>query len=213
MPAEVKICGLRRAAEIEACISSGAAYVGLNFYAPSPRSVDLALGRALSGVAEGRIARVALTVDAEDGLLDAIVATVGVDMLQLHGRESPGRVAEVRTRFGLPVMKAIGVAGPEDVEKAAAYRTVADRLLLDAKAPEGAALPGGNGLAFDHRLVAGRDWGPSWMLAGGLTSATVAEAARLTGAPVADVSSGVESAPGVKDPALIAAFCAAARAA
>ena len=210
MPARVKICGLRRVSEVAACIEAGAGWIGLNFYAPSPRSVDLALGHELSRAAEGRIGRVALTVDADDATLAAIVSEVGVDMLQLHGRETPERVAEVRRIFGLPVMKAVGVAGPEDLGALDAHAEVADWLLVDAKPPRGAALPGGNGLAFDHRLVAGRDWTRPWMLAGGLTPDTVAEALRLTGAPVADVSSGVEAAPGVKDGALVAAFCAAA---
>ena len=156
------------------------------------------------------VAKVALTVDADDAALDALLAEVPVDMLQLHGHESPARVAEVRARFGLPVMKAVGVAGEEDLPALEDYGRVADQLLIDAKPAPGAALPGGNGLAFDWRLIAGRRWPVPWMLAGGLTPGNVAEAIRLTGARQVDVSSGVESAPGVKDPARIAAFLAAA---
>jgi len=131
-------------------------------------------------------------------------------MLQLHGHESPARVAEIRARFGLPVMKAVGIADEADLAAIAGYAQVADQILIDAKPPTGAALPGGNGLAFDWRLIAGRDWERPWMLAGGLTPANVAEAIRLTGARQVDVSSGVESAPGVKDADAIAAFIAAA---
>jgi phosphoribosylanthranilate isomerase len=149
---------------------------------------------------------VALTVDADDAALDTLLATVPVDILQLHGHESPERVAEVRARCGLPVMKAVGVAGEEDLPALEAYARVADQLLVDAKPPKGADLPGGNGLAFDWRLIAGRRWPVPWMLAGGLTPDNVAEAIRLTGARQVDVSSGVESAPGVKDPVRIAAF-------
>ena len=158
------------------------------------------------------LAKVGLVVNADDALLDAILAEVPLDMLQLHGSESVARVAEIKARYGLPVMKAVGVAGEDDLEALADYGRVADQLLVDAKAPKGAALPGGNGLAFDWRLVANRRWPCPWMLAGGLTPANVAEAVALTGAPQVDVSSGVESAPGVKDPARIAAFVAAAQA-
>ena len=146
------------------------------------------------------VAKVALTVDADDAALDALLARVPVDMLQLHGHESPERVAEVRARYGLPVMKAVGVAGEEDLPALDDYGRVADQILVDAKPPKGADLPGGNGLAFDWRLIAGRRWPVPWMLAGGLTPENVAEAIRLTGARQVDVSSGVESMPGVKDP-------------
>jgi phosphoribosylanthranilate isomerase len=158
------------------------------------------------------VAKVALTVDADDAALDELLGGVPVDMLQLHGHESPERVAEVRARYGLPVMKAVGVAGEEDLSALEVYGRVADQLLVDAKPPKGADLPGGNGLAFDWRLIAGRRWPVPWMLAGGLTPDNVAEAIRLTGARQVDVSSGVESAPGVKDAGRIAAFLKAARA-
>lgn len=156
------------------------------------------------------ICKVALTVNADDAMLDALLAQVPIDMLQLHGNESVERVAAVQARYGLPVMKAVGVAGPDDLAALDAYSKVADQLLVDAKPPEGADLPGGNGLIFDWRLIAGRRWACPWMLAGGLTAANVAEAVARTGARQVDVSSGVESAPGFKDPALIASFVAAA---
>jgi phosphoribosylanthranilate isomerase len=156
------------------------------------------------------VAKVALTVDATDADLDAILDQVPIDMLQLHGHEAPDRVAEVRARYGLPVMKAVGVATAGDLADLDAYARVADQILVDAKPVPGAVLPGGNGVAFDWRLIAGRRWPVPWMLAGGLTPENVAEAVRLTGARQVDVSSGVESAPGVKDPARIAAFLRAA---
>jgi phosphoribosylanthranilate isomerase len=158
------------------------------------------------------VAKVALTVDADDAALDALTDRVPLDMLQLHGRESPARVAEIRARYGLPVMKALGVAGPGDLASIDTYGEVADQLLLDARPPSGSDLPGGNGLAFDWELLAGRSsWPVPWMLAGGLTPANVAEAVRRTGARQVDVSSGVEAARGLKDPARIAAFAAALR--
>jgi phosphoribosylanthranilate isomerase len=207
----VKICGLRDAAMIDAAVQAGAAYVGLVFFEKSPRNVSLAQAAALAAGVPAGIAKVALVVDADDAQLDALLAKVPVDMLQLHGSESPARVAEVKARYRLPVMKAVGVAGPDDLAALDAYAQIADQLLVDAKPPKDADLPGGNGLAFDWRLIAGRRWPVPWMLAGGLTPANVAEAVALTGARQVDVSSGVESAPGVKDAALIAAFCAALR--
>lgn len=207
----VKICGLRTPADVAAVAHAGAAYAGFVFFAKSPRNLTLSGARLAALSAPVGLARVALTVDADDTTLDAIVEAVPLDMLQLHGTESPGRVAEVRSRYGLPVMKALGVADEGDLPAILEYSTVADQLLIDAKPPRGAALPGGNGLAFDWRLLAGRRWLRPWMLAGGLTAGNVAEAMRLTGARQVDVSSGVESAPGVKDPERIAAFVTAAR--
>jgi phosphoribosylanthranilate isomerase len=206
----VKICGLREAAHVEAAVRGGAAYVGFVFFPKSPRNLTLSEAARLAAAVPPGVAKVALTVDADDAALDALLAEVPVDMLQLHGHETPQRVAEVRARYGLPVMKAVGVAGEEDLPALEAYGRVADQLLVDAKPPKGADLPGGNGLAFDWRLIAGRRWPVPWMLAGGLTPDNVAEAVRLTGARQVDVSSGVESHPGVKDPARIAAFLAAA---
>jgi phosphoribosylanthranilate isomerase len=207
----VKICGLRDAAMLDAAVQAGAAYVGLVFFEKSPRHITLAQAAALAAAVPAGVAKVALVVNADDTQLDALLAQVPVDILQLHGSETPARVTEVKARYGLPVMKAIGVAGPDDLAALDAYAQVADQLLVDAKPPVDADLPGGNGLAFDWRLIAGRRWPVPWMLAGGLTPANVAEAVALTGARQVDVSSGVESAPGIKDAALIAAFCAALR--
>jgi phosphoribosylanthranilate isomerase len=209
----VKICGLREPRHVEAAAAAGAAYVGFVFYEPSPRHLGREAARVAALAAPPGLAKVALTVDATDRELGAILDLVPLDMLQLHGRESPERVAEVRARFGLPVMKAVGVAEEADLARIADHEAVADQILIDAKAPKGAALPGGNGLSFDWRLIAGREWKKPWMLAGGLTPGNVAEAIRLTGAGQVDVSSGVESTPGVKDEGLIRAFVAAALAA
>lgn len=208
----VKICGLRSAEDVAAAVSAGARYLGFNFFARSPRSVTPNAARALALEVPPGVAKVALVVDATDATLDTLTRTVPLDMLQLHGAESPERLAEVRARYGLPVMKCLGIAGPDDLDAIDRYATVADQLLLDAKPPEGAVLPGGNGLAFDWRLLAGRQfWTRPWMLAGGLTPENVAEAVRRTGAVQVDVASGVESAPGIKDAGKMAAFCAAAR--
>ena len=205
----VKFCGLTRPADVEAAATAGAAYVGFVFFPKSPRHLAPEQARALALSVPPGIAKVALTVDMDDAGIDAILDSVPVDLLQLHGRETPERVAAVKARTGLPVMKAVGVAGPEDLATLDSFTRVADQILVDAKAPKGAALPGGNGIAFDWRLIAGRRWPLPWMLAGGLTPDNVAEAVRLTGARQVDVSSGVESAPGVKDPARMAAFAAA----
>jgi phosphoribosylanthranilate isomerase len=196
---------------LDAAVQAGAAYVGLVFFEKSPRNVTLAQAAALAAMVPAGVAKVALVVDADDAQLDALLAQVPVDILQLHGAETPARVTAVKARYGLPVMKAVGVAGPDDLASLETYAQVADQLLVDAKPPKGADLPGGNGLSFDWRLIAGRRWPVPWMLAGGLTPANVAQAVALTGAGQVDVSSGVESAPGVKDAALIAAFCAALR--
>lgn len=202
----VKICGLRDVQGVNAAVQAGAAYVGFVFFERSPRALSLAQAAQLAALVPPGVAKVALTVDADDATLDALTAEVPLDMLQLHGRESPARVTQVRARYGLPVMKAVGVAGPDDLEALESYARVADQLLVDAKPPAGAVLPGGNGLAFDWRLIAGRRWPVPWMLAGGLTAGNVADAVRLTGARQLDVSSGVESAPGVKDETLIRGF-------
>ncbi|SDK95208.1 phosphoribosylanthranilate isomerase [Aliiruegeria lutimaris] len=202
----VKICGLTRPQDLIAVASAGAAYAGFVFFAKSPRHLDVEAARALALEAPVGLAKVALTVNASDAELERIVEAVPLDMLQLHGSESPERVAELRDRFGLPIMKAVGVASEADLPALVEYGRVVDQLLVDAKPPKGAELPGGNGLAFDWRLIAGRRWPVPWMLAGGLTPQNVREAIHLTGARQVDVSSGVESAPGVKDAARIAAF-------
>lgn len=206
----VKICGLRTAGDVAAVAAAGAAYAGFNFFPRSPRYVTVDEARALAlGAPEG-LCKVALVVDADDATLDAIVGAVPLDMLQLHGQETPARVAEVKARYGLPVMKVIGVAGEGDLVSLTDFSLVADQLLIDAKPPKDAVLPGGNGLAFDWRLLVGRKWLKPWMLAGGLNAGNVAEAIRLTGARQVDVASGVESAPGVKDADKIADFVRAA---
>ncbi len=208
----VKICGLTAAEHVRAATEAGAAYVGFVFFPKSPRHLEVQAAADLAGHVPAGIAKVALTVNASDEALDAILADVPLDILQLHGSESPERVAELRDRFGLPVMKAIGVAEAEDLAAIDLYSEVADQLLIDAKPPRNATLPGGNGLSFDWRLLAGRKyWRRPWMLAGGLTPDNVAEAVRMTGARQVDVSSGVESAPGVKDSNLIRAFIDAAQ--
>ncbi|MDO6586592.1 phosphoribosylanthranilate isomerase [Salipiger sp. 1_MG-2023] len=208
----VKICGLKTAADVAAVAASGARYAGFVFFAKSPRNVAIDTARLLALGAPVGLAKVGLVVNATDAALDEILGAVPLDILQLHGSETPERVAQVRARFGLPVMKAVGVRGEEDLPALVEYGRVADQLLVDAKAPKGAALPGGNGLAFDWRLIAGRRWPCPWMLAGGLTPDNVARAIEMTGARQVDVSSGVESAPGVKQAALIERFVAAARA-
>ncbi|PKP74791.1 MAG: phosphoribosylanthranilate isomerase [Alphaproteobacteria bacterium HGW-Alphaproteobacteria-6] len=211
MTIRVKICGLKEPAHVAAAVEAGAAYLGFVFFAKSPRHLAIPAAAALAAAVPPGVAKVALTVDATDAELDAITAAVAIDMLQLHGAESPARVAAVRARYGLPVMKAVGVGEATDLAAIQSYGRVADQLLVDAKPPKDAALPGGNGLAFDWRLVARKYWPCPWMLAGGLTPGNVAEAVRLTGARQVDVSSGVESAPGVKDEGLIRAFIAAAQ--
>jgi len=206
----VKICGLTARADVHAAAAAGAAYCGFVFFARSPRNLTPEAARALALEAPPGLAKVALTVNADDAFLDALTDRVPLDMLQLHGDESVARVAAIRARYGLPVMKVIGVSDPADLDAVDRYAGVADQILVDAKAPKDAVLPGGNGLAFDWRLVANRRWPVPWMLAGGLTPDNVAEAIRMTGVRQVDVSSGVESAPGVKDAALIRAFCSAA---
>lgn len=207
----VKICGLTSAAHVDAAARAGAAYGGFVFFAKSPRHLSLAQARALASHAPVGLAKVALVVDAEDAFLDDLTAQVPLDMLQLHGHETPDRVRAIKARYGLPVMKAVGVADASDLASLESYLKVADQLLVDAKPPKNADLPGGNGLAFDWRLIAGRRWPIPWMLAGGLTPQNVGEAIAMTGARQVDVSSGVETAPGVKDAARIAAFVAAAQ--
>lgn len=204
-----KICGLTTAAQVTAAAEAGAGYVGFVFFDRSPRAVALPVARALALAAPAGVARVGLFVDPSDALLEAVLEAVPLDMIQLHGREGPGRVADVRARLGLPVMKAVGVGSPADLGRAREFEGAADQLLLDASAPAGAARPGGHGVAFDWRLLEGFASRLPWMLAGGLTPANVAEAVRATGARQVDVSSGVESAPGVKDPDRVRAFAAA----
>lgn len=212
MSAEAKICGLTRVEDVAVAVDAGAALVGAVLFERSKRAVPPERLAELFAPARGRALRVAVTVDPDDDLLAALAEAGALDLVQLHGHESPARVDEVRARTGLGVVKAIPVAAAGDLERAAAYATVADRLLLDAKAPAG-AVPGGNGVAFDWTLVrAGAPGGP-WGLAGGLDPANVEQAVRLTGAAWVDVASGVETAPGIKDHAAVRAFVERARAA
>jgi phosphoribosylanthranilate isomerase len=213
MTVEVKICGLRTQAALETALAAGADYVGLVFHEQSPRNLDLKTARALAETARGRARIVALLVDPDDAQLADVVAAVDPDLIQLHGAETPERVAEIAKRFARPVMKAVKVAGPADAEAALAYADKADLILFDAKAPEGRAgtLPGGNGVAFDWQAVESVRGKVAFMLAGGLTPVNVADAIRLTGAAAVDVSSGVESRPGEKDDELIRRFLHAAK--
>ena len=210
MGLRVKICGLCTPEAVDAACEAGAAYLGFNFFQRSPRSVTPERAAELATRVPPGVAKVALVVNPDDAMLDAIVSAVAIDMIQLHGAESPARVAEVKARHGLPVMKAVGVRGRPDLAALALWTGAADQVLVDAKPMPGDPLPGGNGVAFDWTLLSDRRWFGPWMLAGGLTPANVAEAARLTHARQVDVASGVESAPGVKDPALIRAFLEAA---
>lgn len=205
-PIRVKICGLTTPEQVEAAAAAGAAYVGFVFFPKSPRAVTPAQAAELALVTPAGVAKVALVVNASDAELDEITETVPLDMLQLHGSETPERVAEIRARYGLPVMKAIGIADEDDLAAIDLYSDVADQLLIDAKPPKNADLPGGNGLSFDWRLVKRKYWRRPWMLAGGLTPENAAEAVRMTGARQLDVSSGVEDAPGKKNPERIQAF-------
>ncbi len=212
MPAPaIKICGISTRETLATVIAARAEFVGFNFHPASPRYVAPDQARALARQAEGRIKRVGLFVDAKDAAIADAVGARALDAVQLHGAESPARVAELRATFGLPVWKVISVASRGDLERAETYVGAADFVLLDAKTPAG-SLPGGMGLKFDWALLSGWKATLPWGLAGGLTPDNVAEAIALTGAPLVDTASGVETAPGVKDPALIAAFCAAARA-
>lgn len=209
----VKVCGLRTPDTIDAAIGAGADMLGFVFFSRSPRHVPYTDALLLARHIGDRAHKVALTVDASDGEFDAIVEALAPDLLQLHGEEDPRRVAAIRTRYGLPVMKAIGVSTRDDVRQIDAYRFVADRILFDAKPPAGSALPGGNGVPFDWQILAGLDIGKPYMVSGGLDAGNVRRAIEATQAPGVDVSSGVERAPGDKDPARIAAFVKAARAA
>lgn len=208
MPTDVKICGLKTAEALAAALDGGASHVGFIFFPKSPRNILPEEAGQLRRAALGRAGAVAVTVDADDALLDGIVAAMAPDMLQLHGKESPARVAAVKARYGLPVMKAFAVSEAADVAAAAAYEGIADRMLFDARPPKGAELPGGNGVPFDWRILDGVAVPKPWMLSGGLTPENVAAAVQATGARAVDVSSGVESARGVKSPERIRAFLA-----
>ena len=206
MALDIKICGLKTAEALEAALAGGATHVGFIFFPKSPRNIAPAEAGRLRKAAAGRAKAVAVTVDADDAFLDEIVAAMAPDMLQLHGHETPARVAEVKARYGLPVMKAFSVRDAADLAGLDAYRGIADRFLFDAKPPKGAELPGGNGVPFDWTVLAALDPNIDYMLSGGLTAANIGEALRLVRPAGIDISSGVEGAPGVKDPALIRRF-------
>lgn len=212
MAVAVKICGIDSPAAMEAAIAGGAAYVGLMFYRPSPRFLEKSRAAALAALVPPHVKRVGVFVDAPDGAIAQVLEDVPLEMLQFHGAETPARVAAAHARFGLPVMKAVRIAGRGDLAEAKAQEGSADMLLFDAKPPAEmeAALPGGNALAFDWEIIAGARWTKPWMLSGGLDSANLARAVGASGARIVDVSSGVESERGRKDPARIGAFLAAA---
>ena len=203
---DIKICGLKTDEALAAALAGGASHVGFIFFPKSPRNVSPAEAGRLRQMAHGKAKAVAVTVDADDATLDAIMAAMQPDMLQLHGSESPERVGAIKARYGLPVMKALAVRQAADLEAALAYRGIADRLLFDAKPPKGADLPGGNGVTFDWKLLTGLDAKMDYMLSGGVNAGNVGEAIRLAKPAGLDISSGVESAPGIKDPELIEAF-------
>ena len=211
MTVHAKICGINSAEAMDAAVAGGASHVGLVFYPPSPRALDPEAAAALAARVPQDVAKVGLIVDADDELIAHILAAVPLDMLQLHGTEAPARVAEIKQRFGLAAMKAIKIAQASDVEAASSYLDVADWLLFDAQPPAdmAGALPGGNALAFEWSWLAGRSWSLPWMLAGGIEASNVAEAVARSGAIQIDVSSGVEDAPGRKNPDKIRAFLAA----
>jgi phosphoribosylanthranilate isomerase len=210
-PVEIKICGITDEESMDAAIEAGADYVGLVFYPPSPRAVTAERAAELVEFTPGEVTKVGLFVDPDDATLNHVLTQVRLDLLQLHGAETPERIEAIRLEYGLPVMKVLSVASIDDLLAAEPFLAVADRLLFDAKPPKGATLPGGNAVSFDWTILKGRSWGLPWMLAGGLTPDNVAEAVRVSGARAVDVSSGVESAPGIKDPERIRAFIRAAR--
>jgi phosphoribosylanthranilate isomerase len=211
MTTKVKICGLKTEPALDAALEGGADFIGFNFFPPSPRSLTLDVARDLAARARGRVGTVAVLVDPDDALLQRVVSTVEPDLLQLHGRESPERVAEIARQFGRPVIKALSVTKADDAELAIAYQDVAEFVLFDAKAPPASVIPGGNGLTFDWHLLDGVRGRFDYFLSGGLTPGNVAEAIRLVQPFAVDVSSGVETAPGVKSPVLIRRFLAAAK--
>lgn len=213
MPVEVKICGLKTADTMRTALDAGADYVGLVFFGPSPRNVTLEVAGDLADLARDRAKIVALLVDADNDLVDRLMPWIAPDLLQLHGSETPARVAEIKRRTGCAVMKVIKVESATDAAHALDYVGIADLILFDAKAPKGALLPGGNGVAFDWTTLDDVKHKVPYMLSGGLTPATVADAIHRTAATRVDVSSGVESRPGEKDEALIRAFIANAKAA
>lgn len=213
MTLDIKICGLKTEDAVTAALEGGASHLGFIFFERSPRHLSVALASQLRQAARGRALAVAVTVDADDTTLDAIVSGMKPDLLQLHGEESPGRVSELKARYGLPVMKAFAVCDAEDLRQLSPYRGIADRFLLDAKPPAGADLPGGNGIAFDWTILTSLDADVDYMLSGGLNAGNIGAALQSAKPSGIDVSSGVERAPGEKDPERIHAFFRSVRAA
>jgi phosphoribosylanthranilate isomerase len=211
MDLTVKICGLRTPETLHAAIEAGADWVGFVFFPKSPRHVSLDEAKALAPLVAGRAKKVALLVDPSDGLMADVIAALQPDFLQLHGHETPERVSEIRQRFGVPLIKALGIADQDDLTRAGAYESLVDWMLYDAKPPKQAVLPGGNGVSFDWTLLKEAGKQHHFMLSGGLDAGNVANALAITGAAGVDVSSGVESAPGIKDPERIKAFMTAVR--
>ena len=210
---DIKICGLKTRETVAAALDAGASHIGFIFFAKSPRNIEPVEAGRLRALARGKAKAVAVTVDASDLFLDEIVAVMKPDILQLHGNETPERVAAIKARYGLPVMKALSVSTEADLERIKPFVGIADRFLFDAKPPKGSELPGGNGVSFDWRLLTGLDAGVDYMLSGGLNAANIGDALRLANPPGIDISSGVESEPGVKEPALIEQFFRAVSAA
>jgi len=208
---QTKICGLSTPETVRAALDGGASHLGFMVFPPSSRNVPPDLAGRLAEPARSRARIVAVTVDPDDALLDVITAALAPDLIQLHGRETPERVEAVRRRTGAGVIKVISIGEAADLARIGAYESVADHMMLDAKAPPGSATPGGTGARFDWSLTAGRKFARPWLLAGGLDPWNVREAIHLSGAPVVDVSSGVERGPGLKDPSLISAFLDAVR--
>ena len=208
MKLETKICGINSTAALDAAVRHGARYVGFVFYPPSPRALTAGQATALAARVPPEVLKVGLFVDPDDALLAQVLGELPLDLLQLHGAETPRRIAQIRGRFERPIMKAVKVAGPEDLAEVEGLEGVVDRILFDAKAPKhmAGALPGGNAISFDWRILEGRRWGRPWMLSGGLDAGNLAEAVGITGATAVDVSSGVEDRPGLKNPDKIADF-------
>ena len=209
--AGTKICGLSTPEAVQAALDGGAAFLGLNFFPPSPRYLTPDAAARLAPPARGKATIVAVTVDPDDDLVDRLMATLKPDLIQLHGKETPSRVREVSRRAGVGVIKALPVSESADLDAALAFESVVDHLMFDAKPPSDAAMPGGLGSPFDWTILAGRRFARPYLLAGGLDPWNVGEALRQSGAPFADVSSGVERGPGIKDPGLISAFLEAVR--
>ncbi len=206
MAVRVKICGLTTAAAVAAAVRGGAAYVGFNFFPPSPRCLEPDMAAILAAAVPDAIPKVGVFVDPEDELLRRVLGAVPLDIVQLHGSEPPERLTDIKSRFAVEVMKAINVGTADDLAQATTYEPLADQLMFDARPPAAATRPGGNAVSFDWSILAGKTWRRPWFLAGGIHAGNLAAAVAMSGASLVDVSSGVERAPGDKDPAKIQAF-------